>query len=82
VECDAFLEGIGVILLQDHHPIAYFSKGLSFSSRLKSTYDRELLALVLALYKWKHCLLGRHFNLRTYHYSLKNILSHHITTNE
>lgn len=49
VECDASSEGIGDVLLQDDHPIAQFSKGLSFSSRLKSTYDRELLALVLAL---------------------------------
>ncbi|KAH0746266.1 hypothetical protein KY285_007923 [Solanum tuberosum] len=82
MECDASSEGIGAILLQDDHPIAYFSKGLSFSSRLKSTYDRKLLALVLALQKWKHYLLGNHFYVRTDHCSLKYLLSQRITTNE
>ncbi|GJR06711.1 retrotransposon polyprotein [Tanacetum coccineum] len=46
VECDASSAGVGAILLQSEHPIAFFSKGLSFSNRLKSTYDRELLALL------------------------------------
>ncbi|PHU07534.1 hypothetical protein BC332_24023 [Capsicum chinense] len=83
VECDASSEGIGApILLQDNHPIAYFSKGLSFSSHLKSTYDRKLLALVLALQKWKHYLLGHHFYVQTDHYSLKYLRSQCITTNE
>lgn len=82
VKCDASSEGIGVILLQHDHPIAYFSKGLSFSSRLKSIYDCELLALVLALQKWKYYLLGHHFYVRTDHCSLKYLLSQRITTNE
>lgn len=82
VECDASSEGVGAILLQHDHPIAYFSKGLSFSSRLKSTYDHELLALVLAFQKWKHYLLGHHFFVRTDHCSLKYLLSQRITTNE
>lgn len=52
VECDASSEGIGAILLQAEHLITYFSKWFSFSNRFKSTYDRELLALVLTLQKW------------------------------
>lgn len=82
VECDASTTGIGAILLQKDHPIAYFSKGLSFSNRIKSAYDRELLALVLALQKWKHYLLGRHFFVKTDHYSLKFLLDQRITTAE
>ncbi|GKA73531.1 ty3-gypsy retrotransposon protein, partial [Tanacetum coccineum] len=48
VECDTSSDGVGAILSQDDHPVAYFSKGLSPSNRFKSAYDRELLALVLA----------------------------------
>ncbi|GJY50778.1 hypothetical protein Tco_0441625 [Tanacetum coccineum] len=82
VECDASSAGVGAILLQSEHPIAFFSKGLSFSNRLKSTYDRELLALVLALQKWRHYLLGRHFFVKTDHCSLKHLLAQRVTTCE
>ncbi|XP_070006003.1 uncharacterized protein [Nicotiana sylvestris] len=75
VECDASSDGVWAILLQQYHHIAYFSKGFSFSNRIKSTYDRELLALVLALQKWKHYLLGRHFIITTDHYNLKYLLN-------
>ncbi|KAD6118896.1 hypothetical protein E3N88_10167 [Mikania micrantha] len=53
VECDASSDGVGAILSQDEHPIAYFSKGFSPSNRFKSAYDRELLALILAIQNHK-----------------------------
>lgn len=49
VECDATSAGISAILSQEEHPIAYFSKGFSPSNRFKSAYDRDMLALVLAV---------------------------------
>lgn len=82
MECDASSHGVGAILLQQDHPIAHFSKGLSFSNRIKSTYDRQLFALVLALQQWKHYLLGRHFLLKIDHCSLKNLLNQRVTTAE
>ncbi|GKA45423.1 putative mitochondrial protein [Tanacetum coccineum] len=47
IECDASSDGVGAILSQEDHLVAYFSKGFSPSNRFKSAYDRELLALVL-----------------------------------
>lgn len=58
VECDTSSDGVGAILLQAGHPIAYFSKGLSYSNHLKSAYDKELLAVVLALNKVEILFVG------------------------
>ncbi|KAD6453241.1 hypothetical protein E3N88_07946 [Mikania micrantha] len=82
VECDASSDGVGAILSQAEHPIAYFSKGFTPSTRFKSAYDRELLALVLAVQKWNHYLFGRHFLIRTDHYTLKFLLEQRVTTTE
>lgn len=70
MKCDASTHGIGAMLLQSNHPIAYFSNGFSFSNRFKSTYNGELFPLVLALQKWRYYLLGRNAlfeqNIRVY----------------
>ena len=57
--------------MQEGKPICYFSHALPQRARLKSTYERELLAIVLAVKHWKHYLMGHHFIIRTDHYSLK-----------
>ncbi|KAD3640471.1 hypothetical protein E3N88_29694 [Mikania micrantha] len=82
IECDASSQGVGAILIQNDHPVAYFSKGFAPSTRFKSAYDRELLALVLAVQKWNHYLLGRHFFIRTDHFTLKYLLEQRVTTSE
>nr|GEU83661.1 hypothetical protein [Tanacetum cinerariifolium] len=46
------------------------------------SYDKELLALVLAVQKWGHYLLGRHFLIHTDHYTLKFLLEQRITSTE
>ena len=52
LECDATGEGIGVVLMQDRHPIAYDSRKLTQTKRLYSIYDKEMLAIVHALTKF------------------------------
>ncbi|GKB06275.1 putative mitochondrial protein, partial [Tanacetum coccineum] len=62
------------------HPIAYWSKTLSAKHQALSTYEKEFLAVVAALDKWKGYLLDRHFKIRTDHFSLKYLLNQKLTT--
>ncbi|GKD22610.1 putative mitochondrial protein, partial [Tanacetum coccineum] len=56
------------------------SKTLSLKHQSLSTYEKEFLAVLLALEKWRGYLLDRHFIIRTYHFSLKSFLDQKITT--
>ncbi|XP_059315524.1 uncharacterized protein LOC132066177 [Lycium ferocissimum] len=56
VETDACNVGIGAVLMQKDQPIAYLSKGLSSRHQTLSVYDKELLALVMAVTKWNQHL--------------------------
>ena len=53
LECDASGNGIGIVLMQDMHPIAYESQKLKDSERLYSTYDKEMLAIMHVLAKFR-----------------------------
>lgn len=80
VETDAFDVGIGAVLTQDGHPIAYMSKALSPKHQILSTYEKEFLAVLLALEKWRGYLLDRHFKIKTDHFSLKYLLDQRLST--
>ena len=43
---------LGVVLMQEGHPITFESRKLNKRESLKSTYDKEMLDIIHALTKW------------------------------
>ncbi len=62
VEADASEGAVGAVLSQKQNgkwrPVAFMSKSLSATKRNYKIYDKELLAIMLALDEWRHYLMG------------------------
>jgi hypothetical protein len=74
LECDASGESIGEVLMQGGHPIVFESRKCSHLERLYSIYDKEMLAIIHALTKFRQYLVGNKFVVNTDHNSLKYFL--------
>ena len=68
--------------MQDGRTLAYTSKALSPSHQNKSTYDKEMLAVVRAATRWRPYLIGRRFQIKTDHKSLEYFLERKISSPE
>jgi hypothetical protein len=52
IETDAFDVGLSAVLMQGDRPIAFLSKPLGQSNKFMSIYEKEFLALIMAVDKW------------------------------
>jgi hypothetical protein len=65
IETDACGKGVGAVLTQDGHPLAFISKALCPRNQGLSTYEKEYLAILVAVDRWRHYLLQGKFYIHT-----------------
>ncbi|RVW13442.1 Transposon Tf2-2 polyprotein [Vitis vinifera] len=80
IQCDASSIGVGAVLMQPGRPLAYMSQAIHGKALQLSTYEKELMALVLAVKKWRSYLLGHNFKIQTDQQSLKYLLEQKMGT--
>lgn len=81
IDTDASDKGIGAVLMQDGHPLAYVNKALGPKTSTLSVYDKEYLAILLAVEQWRPYLQLKEFVIRTDHKSLTNLNEQRLHTN-
>ena len=70
LQTDASSVGLGAVLEQNDHVIAYISRSLSKAEKkdqCDSVIQKECFAAVFAIKQFRHYLLGRNFKLLTDH---------------
>ena len=72
---DASGQGIGCVLMQEGHVVAYASRQLRKHEEHYPTHDLELLAVVHALKIWRHYTIGKRCEIYLDHKILKYIFT-------
>lgn len=65
IETDASEKGIGAVLQQQGHPIAYVSRALGIKNQGLSTYEKESLAILMVVDHWRPYLQSAEFTIQT-----------------
>lgn len=73
IKTDAYNTGIEAVLVQEGHPVAYFSKALGVRNQKLSAYEKEFLAVMMDVEKWRACLQRGQFTIVTDHKSVCNL---------
>jgi hypothetical protein len=80
IETDASSKGIGAVLQQQGHPIAYVSKALGVKAQGLSTYEKECLAILMSIDHWRHYLQSSSFTILTDQKSLIHLDDQRLST--
>jgi hypothetical protein len=75
IYCDASGQGLGCVLMQDGHVVAYASRQLRKHEEEYPTHYLELAAIVHALKIWRHYIIGKRCEVYSDHKSLKYIFT-------
>ena len=78
VETDACDTGIGAVLSQQGHPIAFLSRALGVNNKKLSVYEKEFLAVMMAIDRWRPYLQRGQFTILTDHKSLCTLGEQHL----
>jgi hypothetical protein len=71
LETDACATGLGAVLMQEGRPLAFYSQCLGQKASAQSIYEKEALAILHALKKWRHYFLGNKILIKTDQQALK-----------
>jgi len=77
---DACATGVGAVLMQNGHPLAFLSKALGPRNQGLSTYEKEYLALIMAIEQWRSYLQLAEFIIYTDHKSLDQLNEQRLNT--
>jgi hypothetical protein len=80
IDTDACDVGIGAVLSQQGHPLAYVSRALRPQNRTLSVYEKEYLAILLVVQQWHSYLQVGEFIIRTDHKSLTHLTDQRLHT--
>jgi len=80
LETDACANGVGAVLIQCGHPLAYISKPLGPKTAGLSTYEKEYLAILLAVEQWRPYLQHAEFTIFTDQRSLTHLTDQRLNT--
>lgn len=80
IETDASQYGVGAVLLQDGHPLAFLSRALGPKNQGLSAYEKEYMAILIAVDQWRSYLQLGEFIIFTDQKSLTHLADQRLHT--